>query len=149
MPLLPLSREDGQCGQQVRGPVLDAGRQTQRHPRGGGAVPTKRAATIVYPKQQYVDAVKRDMMSCELCARPVLAGEEHAFIFDHRDPATKMKGKDTLAGETGGVAGLVNNHCKAATLDKIKDVLINEMDLCRLLCANCDHRQTHGYPTRV
>ena len=109
----------------------------------------KRQATIVYPKQQFVDAVKRDMMSCELCERPVIAGEEHAFIFDHRDAATKMIGKDTLAGENGGVAGLVNNCAKAATLDKIKDVLVNEMDLCRLLCTNCDPRQTHGYPTRV
>jgi len=108
----------------------------------------KRFATIVYPKQQFVDARKRDMVSCELCARPVLAGEEHAFIMDHHDAATKLIGKDTLAGEQGGVAGLVNNHSKAATLDKIEDVLVNEMGLCRLLCANCDHRQTHHYPLR-
>jgi len=106
----------------------------------------KRIAKIVYPKQQFVDGIKRDMMSCELCARPVLAGEEHAWTFDHRNPATKLKGKDTLAGEQGGVAGLVNNHTNAAKLDEIKDILVNEMGLCRLLCANCDHRQTWAYP---
>ena len=59
-----------------------------------------------------------------------------------------MKGKDTLAGESGGVSGLVNNHVKAATLDKIQDVLEAEMAKCRLLCANCDKRQTHDYPMR-
>lgn len=110
----------------------------------------KRLATIKYPKQQFVDAHKRDVLKCcELCARPVLKGQEHAFIFDHLDPTTKMIGKDTLARKKGGVAGLVNNCAKAATLDEIEDVLVNECGLCRLLCANCDHRQTNGYPTRV
>ena len=107
-------------------------------------------ATIVYPKQQFVDAHKRDVLKCcEMCARPVLPGQEHAFIFDHRDAATKMKGKDTLACVQGGVAGLVNNHAKAAALDEIEEIIEVEMAKCRLLCANCDHRQTHGYAPRV
>ena len=110
----------------------------------------KRLATIVYPKQQFVDTHKRDVLkACEMCARPVLAGQEHAFIFDHRDAATKMKGKDTLAGVNGGVAGLVHNSAKAAALDKIEEIIEVEMAKCRLLCANCDHRQTHGYAPRV
>ena len=110
----------------------------------------KRHATIVYPKQQFVDKHKRDVLKfCEMCARPVLAGQEHAFIFDHRDAATKMKGKDTLAGVNGGVAGLVNNHAKAAALDEIEEIIVVEMAKCRLLCANCDHRQTWGYAPRV
>ena len=67
----------------------------------------KFVAKIKYPKQQHVDAHKRAIGCCALCARPVVAGQEHAFPFDHRDPTTKMKGKDTLAGVNGGVAGLV------------------------------------------
>ena len=106
-------------------------------------------ATVKYPKQQFVDKHKRDVLKCcEMCARPVLPGQEHAFSFDHIDPTTKMKGKDTLAGESGGVAGLVNYAAKAATLDKIQDIIVAEMAKCRLLCANCDKRQTHGYPMR-
>jgi hypothetical protein len=108
----------------------------------------KRKAIIVYPKQQYVDAIKRGMC-CELCSRQVLVGQEHAFIFDHRDASTKMKGKGTLAGEKGGVAGLVRNCANEASLEEIKDVLNAEAEKCRLLCANCDHRQTWDYPMRV
>ena len=109
----------------------------------------KRSAKIVYPKQQLVDSYKRAVLKCcELCERPVLPGQEHAFIFDHLDPTTKMTGKDTLACVNGGVSGLVANNLKAATLDKIQDVLEAEMAKCRLLCANCDKRQTHDYPMR-
>jgi len=108
----------------------------------------KRIAKIVYPKQQFVDARKRELGECEICKRRVVAGQEHAFPFDHRDPTTKMIGKDTLAGESGGVSGLVANHINAATLDEIVAVVVNEMGLCRLLCANFDHRQTHKYPMR-
>ena len=108
-------------------------------------------ATNVYPKHQFVDAHKREVRrACLRCARPVLEGEEHCFIFDHRDETTKMKGKDTLAGETGGVAGLVHNCSKSeASLEKIQSLLEREMDLCDLLCANCDRRKTFGYPERA
>jgi hypothetical protein len=109
----------------------------------------KRKAKIVYPKQQHVDAHKREIGCCELCKRPVVEGQEHAFDFDHIDASTKMKGKDTLAGERGGVCGLVRNHASRAALDKIKNILDNEMSLCRLLCRNCHHRHTWGYPMRV
>lgn len=105
-------------------------------------------AVIVYPKQQYVDAIKRNMC-CELCERPVLAGQEHAFDFDHRDASTKMSGKGTLAGERGGVAGLVKNSNREASLEEIKDVIDEEAEKCRLLCKNCHHRHTNGYPMRV
>jgi hypothetical protein len=110
----------------------------------------RRHATATYPKQQFVDAHKREVRrACLRCARPVLEGEEHCFIFDHRDETTKMKGKGTLAGEAGGVCGLVANHAKAATLEKIQSLLEREMDLCDLLCANCDHRKTWNYPERA
>ena len=109
----------------------------------------KHRAVRVFPKQQHVDERKRAIGCCEMCARPVREGQEHAFNFDHLSPATKMKGTDTLAGEDGGVAGLVHNHANAATLDKIETILDREMDdLCRLLCANCDGRQTWGYALR-
>ena len=108
-----------------------------------------RKATIVYPKEQYVDRVKREVRKqCAHCARAVLLGQEHAFIFDHLDPSTKMKGKDTLAGKDGGVAGLVGNCAREAERDKIKPLLDAEMAKCQLLCANCDHRKTHKYPKR-
>lgn len=110
----------------------------------------KRKAKIVYPKQQFVDARKRKIGCCELCERDDVAGKEHAFTFDHRDPSTKMRndpktGKKTLAGEKGGVAGLVSNCANAAKLETIEYIIVNEMAKCRLLCRNCDHRHTFGY----
>lgn len=110
----------------------------------------KRTANNVYPKQQFVDAHKRAIGCCESCKREVLPRQEHVFTFDHRDPSTKMvdepkSGKKTLAGKVGGVAGLVHNRANAATLERIKPILIEEMDKCRLMCRNCDHRHTHGY----
>lgn len=110
---------------------------------------TKRKAQIKYPKQVHVDARKRDIGCCKLCKRQVLAGQEHAFSFDHIVPSTKLIGNDTLAGaRPGGIAGLVNNDSNEAKLDNIKDILDKEMDKCRLLCSNCDHRHTNGYPAR-
>ena len=113
----------------------------------------KRKAKIKYPKQQFVDARKREIGECELCKRKVVPGQEHAFTFDHRDPSTKMiddpkTGKKTLAGKKGGVAGLVHNCAKEAALELIEPILVNEMDLCRLICLNCDRRHTFGYPMR-
>ena len=109
----------------------------------------QQTARIVYPKQRYVDRIKRkERKCCALCGRKVRKGQEQAFTFDHIDQDTKMKGMDTLAGEKGGVAGLVANHTVAATLDKIKPIIKKEIKKCRLLCANCDTRQTHGYKPR-
>ncbi len=78
-------------------------------------------------------------------------GEEHAFIFDHLDELTKMKDnpvtkENTLAGKGGGVAGLVANHAKAAVLVELFDLLLEEIRKCQLLCWNCNHCKTHGYP---
>jgi hypothetical protein len=105
---------------------------------------SRRNAKIRFPKQQFVDAEKLRRGCCAnpACRRPVTPETCPAFPFDHRDEATKMKGKDTLAGKNGGVAGLVNNGVKAAALDKIRSVLVAEMDKCRLLCDNCHHRKT-------
>jgi hypothetical protein len=110
----------------------------------------KRRAKIVYPKLQYVDARKRAAGCCKACKRSDVEGKEWAFHWDHRDQATKIRGKETLAGETGGVAGLVNNIRKAVALDApgFKDVLDKEIDKCDLLCHNCHHRKTWKYPMR-
>ena len=109
----------------------------------------KRHAKITYPKQSYVDAEKLRRVHCLQCERPVTAETTVSFEFDHRDPETKMIGKGTLAGANpGGVAGLVGNCGKAASLAKIKGVLDAEMAKCDLLCANCHKRKTHGYPIR-
>jgi hypothetical protein len=108
----------------------------------------KHKAKITYPKQKYVDAEKLRRGHCLRCKRPVTAATAFAFEFDHRDPTTKMIGKDTLAGPRPGVAGLVSNNVKRASLPKVKGVLNTEMTLCDLLCCNCHKRKTHGYPMR-
>jgi len=96
-----------------------------------------RDARIRYPKHQYIDKEKLKRGCCAKCKRSVTPETCVAFQFDHIDETTKMIGKDTLAGETGGVGGLTANHAKCAALDEIKDVIDAEMDKCQLLCANC------------
>ena len=108
----------------------------------------KRNAKIRYPKQQYVDARKRAVGCCQRCKRADVEGKEWAFHWDHRDPATKLIGKGTLAGKRGGVAGLVGNCAKRAALPGFKAVLDEEMDKCDLLCHNCHHRKTNNYHPR-
>ena len=104
-------------------------------------------ALVKYPKQQHVDARKRDVGACLHCRRAVVAGEEAGFDWDHRDEATKCKGG--LYGKHGGVAGLVTNCAKAAALDEVRELLDAEMDKCDLLCRPCHHRKTNGYPRRA
>jgi len=108
----------------------------------------KHHATITHPKQAYVDAEKLRRGHCLHCKRPVTAATAFAFDFDHRDPETKLIGKETLAGKKGGVAGLVSNRAKRASLPKIKRVIDTEAELCDLLCCNCHKRVTWGYPMR-
>tara|TARA_B100001057_G_C22618881_1_gene859640 strand:- start:265 stop:834 length:570 start_codon:yes stop_codon:yes gene_type:complete len=102
-------------------------------------------AKICFPKQQFVDKEKlrRGCCSNPACRRLVTLKTCVAFHFDHRFEATKLIGKDTLAGEKGGVGGIVNNHAKAAALDKIRPVLVDELQKCRLLCHNCHNLKTH------
>jgi hypothetical protein len=102
----------------------------------------KYIAKICFPKQQFVDAEKLRRGCCATCRRAVAPETCVAFHFDHRDERTKMRGRDTLAGERGGVSGLVTNHAKRAALDEIQPILVAEMDKCDLLCQNCHHRKT-------
>ena len=108
----------------------------------------KHQSKIRYPKQQYVDAEKLRRAACLKCARSVTAETAVAFHFDHRDERTKMIGADTLAGINGGVGGLVRNNTKRAKLENINTILDDEMVKCDLLCYNCHHRKTWGYPMR-
>ena len=112
----------------------------------------KRFAVIRYPKQQYVDECKQAIGCCQRCERSDVKGQEVSFHFDHRDESTKLIGKETLAGETGGVAGLVHNLAQRAALHApgFQKILDDEMEpKCDLLCGNCHHRKTRGYPPRV
>lgn len=97
-------------------------------------------ATITFPKQQHVDAEKLRRCCCLTCKRVVTKATCFAFDFDHRDPETKTMGG--LAGPRGGVGGLVNNNVNRACLEKIRDILDNEMQICDLLCVNCHKRKT-------
>ena len=103
-----------------------------------------RKAKLRHPKQQYVDAAKRTIGCCAACTRPVLPGTEAGFDFVHIDDSTKSKGG--LFGMYGGVSGLVGNFTKAAALERVQRLLDAEMALCQLLCKNCHHRKTYGYP---
>ena len=107
----------------------------------------RRMAVRKYPKLQYVDAAKRRIGQCAACARPVVPGAEVMHEFNHLDEASKSKGG--LFGPRGGVAGLVAKLTNAATLDKVKTLLDDEMAKCNLLCKNCHHRHTNKYPPRA
>ena len=109
----------------------------------------KKHAKKTYPKREYIDAKKRAVGECLHCERPVRVGEEHCFICDHIDETTKMRGG--LAGNYGGVSGLVNNCSNDGLLDApgMRELLDDEWDKCQLLCWNCNHRKTVGYPRRA
>ena len=128
-------------------------------------------AVRVHPKQKYIDALKRLVGKCAACARPVVAGQEPAFEYNHLDEATKSKGG--LFRANGGVAGLVDNSANAARLafdtesafepieplydawrlanqvgnptGKVRGLLDGETDKCDLQCSNCHHRHTNKY----
>ena len=105
-------------------------------------------AKRTFPKREYIDAKKRAVGECLHCERPVRVGEEHCFICDHVDETTKMRGGK--ACEKGGVAGLVANPNNDARLEApgMKKLLDDEWEKCQLLCHNCNHRKTCGYPRR-
>ena len=108
----------------------------------------KRRAINTYPKREFIDEKKRLVGKCAHCERPVRVGEEHCFICDHIDETTKMRGGK--AGKSGGVAGIVGNNRNDARLDApgTKKLLKDEFYKTQLLCHNCNHRKTHGYPRR-
>jgi hypothetical protein len=141
--LEPTSNQGKRCGDPATMPL---GKRSGT-PEERTQYDARRQALVVYPKQQYVDEVKRAVGACLHCRRPVLRGQEAGFDWDHRDEATKCKGG--LYGVFGGVSGLVRNCAQAASLDKVQPLLDAEMDKCDLLCNNCHHRKTYGYPRRT
>ena len=102
----------------------------------------KQRATVVFHKHQYVDACKRDIGNCVKCSLRVLPGQEPAFTFDHIDETTKIKGKGTVAGKTGGVSGIAANMISLSTMQSYIDA---EIAKCQLMCENCHHRKTNRY----
>ena len=105
----------------------------------------KHKAHVRYPKQKYVDGEKLRRGCCLKCKRKVTPDTVVAFDFDHRDPSTKMNGKGNLAGSNGGVAALVHNCAKHASLDSIRGIIDADMAKCDLICANCHRRKTAGH----
>jgi hypothetical protein len=106
-------------------------------------------AVVRYPKQQYVDARKREIGACAACKRRVLPGQEQCFDFNHLNLSKKRKGG--VFGAHCGVAGLVNKATTLATLEKVQHLLDEEMNenMCNLMCRNCHARHTYGYPARA
>ena len=127
----------------VRNPEELPGGKSSGTPEQQKEYYAKRNAKQRFPKQQFVDDVKIRLGQCQHCGLQVTAENVVAFHFDHKDERTKLIGKGTLAGVQGGVGGLVSNVSKKASLDNIKDILVDEMNKCQLLCANCHNRKTH------
>ena len=115
----------------------------------------KHLARITFPKYEYVNDAKRAVGVCQNpgCGRPVLPGTEPGFHWNHRVESTKRRCRclneeekaeggchgcpDKLFGRNGGVSGMANNCSKAATLEKVQDLLDEEMNKCDLLCVAC------------
>ena len=122
-----------------------------------GFAKRKHRAEITFPKYEHVNTAKRAIGRCQYpnCGREVLAGEEHAYDWDHRVESTKrrcrcendkgeQKGKchgcvDKLFGRAGGVSGLAHNAAKATAFGpNVRRMLDAEMGAkCDLLCHNC------------
>ncbi len=97
-----------------------AQRTPDQHVKSSVRCKRKRRAAL----QRFVDDKKKEIGKCQLC---------HFFDcdylcmlhFDHINPKNKIN----------SIAGMVSTLAD-------KDVLLNEMDKCRLLCANCHRLET-------
>lgn len=82
-------------------------------------------------KQKFVVEEKLRRGQCAICKKQVTEDNAAAFIFDHSVNWSK---------KNFTISNYINkNRC---TLQRAKPLLIKEMLLCRLLCANCDWVQT-------
>jgi len=73
------------------------------------------------------------------CATPLLEGLEPCsmgFYFHHRDPAEKIFDISRRMRNRGTIKGISS----ISDLKKADPELIEELDKCQLLCANCHHR---------
>lgn len=137
----PSSNQANRCADPETMPPGKQGKNSNKEEVA--AYNARHTAVRRYPKQQHVDAAKRRVGKCAACARPVVAGKEVQFEWDHRDESSKERGG--LFGKRGGVAGLVNNNTNAAMLDQVRPLLDAEMAKCDLLCRNCHMRRTWKY----
>ena len=103
-------------------------RKTKEHP-------------VITIKKKIVLQEKRRRGKCLLCNKKVTNENENCFIFDHGLNFNRKK---------KSVACIVGRKIKWS--DESKQNLQKEMNLCRLLCANCDSRETrkelwgHSFP---
>ena len=98
---------------------------TQQRDHENGRIKTM---SCVLRKRAIINAEKYRRKCCLTCGRIVQEGEECAFHFDHRDPATKFM----YNGKTKGPSKFA----------KLSDALFAtqwplEKELVDLLCANC------------
>ena len=96
----------------------------------------------VKEKEDHVNDRKLAIGKCQYpdCPRVVTRETVRCFDFDHRDESTKATHETMpkyLAKNKSGVAGLVHNDAKHASLKFTQHILDAEMDKCDLLCHNC------------
>ena len=100
----------------------------------------------VAEKRAYVDARKLQIGKCQYpgCGRPVAPATVRSFHFDHIDPRTKYDHDShphliSKSEDVRGIAAIVGNPLKHASLAHCKDVLDHEMHptVSTLTCANC------------
>ena len=82
-------------------------------------------------KMKFVLQEKLRRGSCALCQKKVTTGTSNCFIFDHGENYKKKK--------TSVSNYIATNKCG---FPKAKLILEREMNLCRLLCSNCDWKAT-------
>ncbi len=82
-------------------------------------------------KNNYVNQEKLRRQGCALCDRKVTVNNVNCFKFDHGE---------NYAKKNFGISNYIaRNNC---SFKKAKSKLKQEMILCRLLCSNCDWRET-------
>jgi hypothetical protein len=102
------------------------------------AYQARRHAQIVYPKQQYVDALKRHLGGCAHLHCPGEGPEDwinkhtQCGDFDHVDETDKEISIGAIVGCT-----------KKVPVAEWKAAIDTELRKCRLLCKNCHHCRTH------
>ena len=96
-------------------------------------------AQIIYPKQQYVDALKRHLGGCAHLHCP---GGEGPEDWIHKHPQCGDWDHLVEAEKTISIADIVNS-LKKMTVAEWKAAIDDEVRKTRLLCRNCHHCRTN------